>query len=330
MNDDQNHGLDDRVHALFAELADDPAPPLGFTADGIAGLGRRGARTRRIAAVGGATAGVAALAVAVATLPGAVASGSGTTSAAASSAAPGGPSCAADLAHIFPSTTNADTAAIRKLALEVCPALGDIGAVLDPTGGHLVTVSGKMGARTENFAWNSRVTSPPVDGMAKVDGVTANLCYSSPGPASNQKQDRCSEPPGVDVRVLFDLSGTAGPASRAYWVDGGSTPWTEMFTETMKDGSKVTVDEARNGDRVSMRARRVLPSGAALTILAANDDGTAGKQGSAIPPFPFTVRQSAAAVEVDRFVQPEALNSLRVPSGKAFVLDPLTSKLSIG
>jgi hypothetical protein len=321
MNDDlisTNHhdpgDSGDRVHELFAQLADDPAPPLGFTADGIAGIGRRGARTRRIAAVTGATAGVAAVAVAVAALPGAVASGS-RTSAAASSSAPVTPTCTAGAGRVFSEAKTSDVDLNRRLVLEVCPAMRAIAPVFDPTGRDLAE-----GGGIPDFVG---VLIPGMDaatGTGAVYGMMFGLCYHGQGSASDGKHVGCHEPSEVGMQVFFNLPGASDPepessevppADRKPGVAGGSTPWIQKSTETLKDGSKVTVSEVRYGDLVSMKARRVLPSGAALTIFASNDDGSsaAAKQGSGHDRFPFTVEQMATAASVNQ--APAALNSMR-------------------
>lgn len=328
MNDDQNlHAghYDDRVHELFAQIADDPAPPLGFTADGIAGLGRRGARTRRVAAVGGATAGVAAIGIAIASLPGAVGSGrtatatststslKSSTPAATSSSKPADPVCEADVAKAFPDSVNRPE---RKLALQACPALRAIDTIFDPTGKHLVEVNGQLEAITPDIVWGE------MGGKEGVSGTMANLCYNNEGKASTKNQGMCAELPEVAIQVTFSLPGAADPipqfsdmtlADRKPGVGGGSAAWTEKSSTTIQDGSKVTVSEIQNGDRVALKARRVLPSGAALTIVAWDgyDSTSAVEQpGSVFNPFPFTLEQMAAAASVDQFVSPDALYDL--------------------
>lgn len=323
MNDDQNLPAGhpgDRVHDLFAQIADDPAPPLGFTADGLAGLGRRGARTRRIAAVGGATAGVAAIGIAIASLPGAV--GTGRTVAAtppstslkptssASSSAPSDPVCAADVAKAFP---HAGNDLDRKLALQQCPALRAIDEIFDPTGKHLVEVNGQLEAIAPDIVWGE------MGGKNGVSGTMANLCYNNEGQASTKNQGMCADLPEVAIQVTFSLPGAGDPipqfsdmtlADRKPGVAGGSAPWTEKSSTTIKDGSKVTVSEIQNGDRVALKARRVLPSGAALTIVAWDgyDSTSAVEQpGSVFNPFPFTLEQMAAAASVEQFVSPDVL-----------------------
>lgn len=316
MNDHQNHG--DRVHDLFAQIADDPAPPLGFTADGIAAAGRRGARTRRIAAVGGATAGVAAVAIAVAALPGVVGSGrnSGTATptikpatTTSSSAAPD-PICAADVAEAFPYEPRESAYKTRvDLALQVCPMLRAIGTVLDPSGKHLVGNSGSGSAIRPDIGL------PEIGGNEqKIFGVAAQLCYNNEGLASNRDQAMCAELPEVALSVSFSFPGQPDPApqsgdmslaNRKPGVASGTAPWVPKSTMTLKDGSTVTVSEVQNGDRVSVKARRVLTSGWALTIVAWDgyDSTSAVEQpGSVYNPFPFTLEQMAKAASVDEFV----------------------------
>jgi hypothetical protein len=317
MTDNQNR--DDRVHDLFAWIADDPAPPLGFTADGIADAGRRGARTRRIAAVGGATAaGVAAIAIAVAALPGAVGSGRGVTAASpkTSAAATSSPSaasdpvCEADVAKAVPNVPRDPGNETRKrLALQTCPMLRAIDAVLDPSGKHLV--EGGLGGA----ASRPDIASAGMNDKGKaVFGPSASLCYNNEGLASNRDQAMCADLPEVAIDITFSFPGEPDPsqqtgdmtlANRKPGVGGGSTAWIEKSTTTLKDGSTVTISEVQNGDRVAVKARRVLTSGSALTIVASDgyDSTSAVEQpGSVYNPFPFTLEQMAAAASVREFV----------------------------
>ncbi|MEZ0107656.1 hypothetical protein ABH920_001648 [Catenulispora sp. EB89] len=312
-----NQYRDDRVHDLFAQLAEDPAPPLGFTADGIADVGRRGARTRRIAAVSGATASVAAIAIAVAALPGAVgsgrggASGSAKISAVATSSSPAAPDpvCAADVAKAFVQVPNdAGNEARKRLTLQTCPMLRAIGTVLDPSGKHLVEANGG------GLAERPDITSAGVESNGKKLGPVANLCYNNEGLASTRNQAMCAELPEVAIEVTFSYPGEPDPspqtgdltlANRGPGVGGGSTPWIEKSTTTLKDGSTLTLSEVQNGDRVALKARRVLASGSALTIVAWDgyDSTSAIEQpGSVYNPFPFTLEQMAAAASVKEYV----------------------------
>jgi hypothetical protein len=318
MNDDlirtHHHdagGPGDRVHELFAQLADDPAPPLGFTADGLAGAGRRGARTRRFAAVTGATAGVAAVALAVAALPGAVASGS-RTSAAASSSAPVIPTCSPDTKAVW-ETTAPDPSVNQSFVREECPALRAISQIFDPAGRRLAG-----GGDALDLVGDLVTGTDAAAGTGTVYGTMFGLCYHGQGSAANGQHAGCHEPSEVGIQVFFTRPGASDPesqspevppADRKPGVAGATAPWHEKFTETLKDGSRVTLSEVQYGDLVSMKARRVLPSGAALTIVASNDDGSAAaaKQGSGHDRFPFTVEQMAAAASVTQFVVPYAL-----------------------
>lgn len=323
MNDIRNP--DESVHALFAQVAADPAPPLGFTADGIAALGRRGARTRRLAAVSGATAGIAAVGIAVATLPGtagpgrAVAGSTPTSSArAASTTAPPDPVCVADVAKAFKDT--ADPLA-EKLALQECPALRAIDKVIDPRGGHLVEIDSASRAITPDVVWGE------MGFRDKLVGTSASLCYTEDGRAPTPSQGLCDDLPGVFFSVNFSLPGAPDPspqtgdmtlADRKPGVADGTAMWNEKSRTTLKDGSVVTVSEVQNGDRVAMKARRVLTSGAALTITAidAYDSSSAVEQpGSVFDPFPFTLDQMATAVSVEQFVSPTVLEEMPLPGG---------------
>ncbi|WP_194907103.1 hypothetical protein [Catenulispora rubra] len=307
---------DDRVHDLFTQLADDPAPPLGFTAEGIADIGRRDARTRRIAAVGGATAGVAAIAIAVAALPGAVgagrgvASGSPKISATSSSPAASDPVCAADVAKAVPNVPRDPGNGVRRsLALQTCPMLLAIDAVLDPSGKHLV------GADSGGLAMRPDIALVAASDKGKVVyGPMASFCYNDEGPALSRDLTMCAHLPEVAIQVVFSLPGEPDPspqtgdlslANRKPGVGDGSTAWIEKSTTTLKDGSKLTLSEVQNGDRVALKARRVLASGSALTIVAYDgyDSTSAVEQpGSVYNPFPFTMEQMAAAASVKEYV----------------------------
>ncbi|MEY9861138.1 hypothetical protein ABH935_006778 [Catenulispora sp. GAS73] len=314
-----NQYRDDRVHDLFAQIADDPAPPLGFTADGIADVGRRGARTRRIAAVGGATAGVAAIAVAVAALPGAVGTGRGVTSgspkispaatsSSSSSVAPD-PVCAADVAKAVVQVAGDQGYEARKsLALQACPMLRAIGTVLDPSGKHLVE------ADISGLAVRPDIASTEVVTSGRMLGPVANLCYNYEGAASTKNQAMCAELSEASIEVVFSYPGEPDPsqrtgdltlANRGPGAGTGSTSWIEKSTTTLKDGSTLTLSEVRNGDRVALKARRVLASGSALTIVAADGHDTTSaieQPGSVYNPFPFTLEQMAAAASVKEYV----------------------------
>ncbi|MEY9935463.1 hypothetical protein ABH926_010145 [Catenulispora sp. GP43] len=319
MNDTHNH--DDRVHAMFAQVADDPAPPLSFTADGIAAAGRRGARTRRLAAVGGTTAGIAAVGIAVAALPGAVGQGRATTAAgptkavtsplAAPTSAPYDAVCAADVSAVL---TLSDPTG-KKVALQECPALRAIDGILDPAGKHLVETDASGRVIAPDIVWGETMVK------GKAVATSAGLCYNNQGRASNPHQADCEELPQVFVSVTFSLPGAPDPsqmssdmtlANRAPGIGTGAAAWIPKSTKTLKDGSTVTVSEVQNGDRVSAKARRVLKSGAALTIVAVDgyDNSSATEQpGSVYDPFPFTLEQMAAAAGVEQFVAPDALLS---------------------
>jgi hypothetical protein len=315
---------DEPVHALFAQVADDPEPPLGFTADGIAALGRRSVRTRRLAAVSGATAGIAAVGIAVATLPGAVGWGpatpgsSSTSSAAAATTVPRDPICEADVAKALKNTYTVDPLA-KKLALQECPALRAIDKILDPQSKHL----------SETDAERQPITPDLVFGawgiQGKIVGTMAGLCYSGGSPTSTGNPAMCEGLPAVSIDVMFSLPGAPDPsaqtgdmtlADRKPGVGSGSAKWNEKSRATLKDGSTVTISEVQNGDRVAMKARRVLKSGAALTITAIDAyDSTSAieKPGSVFDPFPFTADQMAAAVSVEQFVSPTVLEEMPSP-----------------
>jgi|GEM_PF-5677840 len=322
MNDIRNP--DESVHALFAQVAADPAPPLGFTADGVAALGRRGVRTRRLAAVSGATAGIAAVGIAVATLPGtagpgrAVAGSTPTSSArSGSTTAQPDPVCVADVAKAF-TNTGGDPLS-EKLALQECPALRAIDQVFDPHGGHLVEIGSAGQAITPDIVWGGMWSQD------KVAGTSASFCYTKGGRAPTPSQGLCADLPGVFFTVNFSLPGAPDPspqtgdltlADRKPGVGSGSAKWNEKSRTTLKDGSVVTVSEVQNGDRVAMKARRVLTSGAALTITAidAYDSTSAVEQpGSVFDPFPFTLDQMATAVSVEKFVPPTVLEEMKPP-----------------
>ncbi|WP_194899699.1 hypothetical protein [Catenulispora pinisilvae] len=325
MNDNQSHDdhddHGDRIHDLFAQVADDPGPPLGFTADGIAGLGRRGARTRRLAAVSGATAGIAAVGIAIAALPGAVGSGRAGASVAsggpsASPSAPADPICVADVTNAFAAESGVDKSAAETVAYQECPALRAIDAVLDPAGTHLTELNARQESITPDVVWT--YIGNRSDGF---NGTTANITYSNKGQATAL--------PSVAISVTFSLPGASEPAplssdmtlaDRAPGVAPGSAPWVQKSSTTLKDGSKVTVGEVQNGDRVSMKARRVLPSGAALTIVASDSYDTASateKPGSVYDPFPFSIEKLAEAASVEQFVAPSAVKSYPIsPAGK--------------
>ena len=323
MDHDQNH--DDRIHGLFAQIAADPAPPLGFTADGIADAGRRGARTRRVAAVGGATAGIAAVGLAVAALPGPGGSGRATTAtttptktsaAATSSPAPTDPACESDVAKAFAYPDPAG----KEVALQECPALRAIDEIFDPAGRHLVESNSAGSKITPDIVWGTSF-----DKTGKASSTSAFICYNNTGPATVMNQGTCTEQPVVFISVTFALPGAPDPepqsgdmtlADRKPGVSSGSAPWIEKSSSTLKDGSKVTVGEVQNGDRVAMKARRVLPSGASLTIVAFDgyDESSATEQpGSVYDPFPFSIEQMAAAASVEQFVSPDALTSVQSP-----------------
>jgi hypothetical protein len=320
MNDIQNP--DEHVHALFAQVADDPAPPLGFTADGIAALGRRGARTRRVAAVSGATAGIAAVGIAVATLPGTagpgrVVVGSTPTSSAraASTTAPPDPVCEADVVKAF---KNAPDPLAMKLARQECPALRAIDKIFDPQGGHFIEIDSAGQAVTPDIVWGAMAFQD------KMIGTAVSLCYTEDGRPPTGNQSLCADLPGVVFSVNFSLPGAPDPspqtgdmtlADRKPGVGSGFANWNEKSRTTLKDGSTVTVSEVQNGDRVAMKARRVLTSGAALTITAidAYDSTSAVEQpGSVFDPFPFTFDQMAAAVSVEQFVSPTVVEEMPV------------------
>ncbi|MBS2539655.1 hypothetical protein KGQ20_43625 [Catenulispora sp. NF23] len=328
MNDNQSHhDHGDRIHDLFAQVADDPAPPLGFTAEAIAGVGRRGARTRRLAAVSGATAGIAAVGIAIAALPGAVGSGragaspasggppaSSSASSSGSSSAPSDPKCVADVTNAFADNPGVDNSAARSVAYQECPALRAIDAVLDPAGTHLTELDGRQKAVTPDIAWTYIGY-----GGEGYNATKADITYSNKGQAAAL--------PSVAVSVTFSLPGAQDPAplssdmtlaDRAPGVAPGSAPWVEKSSTTLKDGSKVTVGEVQNGDRVSMKARRVLPSGAALTILATDSYDTASateQPGSVYDPFPFSVEKLVEAASVEQFVAPSAVRSIPTAPG---------------
>ena len=325
MNDNQSHDdhddhddHGDRIHDLFAQVADDPGPPLGFTADGIAGLGRRGARTRRLAAVSGATAGIAAVGIAIAALPGAVASGRGGASAAsggpsASSSPPADPICVADVTNAFAAESGGDNSAEKAVAYQACPALRAIDAVLDPAGTHLTELDAHRKAITPDVVWTY------IGERAVFNSTKADITYSNKGQATAL--------PSVAVSVTFSLPGAEDPAlvsndmtlaDRAPGVAPGTAPWVQKSSTTLKDGSKVTVGEVQNGDRVSMKARRVLPSGAALTIVASDSYDTTSateKPGSVYDPFPFSIEKLAEAASVEQFVAPTAVTSVPAAPG---------------
>jgi hypothetical protein len=337
MNDIRND--DEHIHALFAQVAADPAPPLGFTADGIADLGRRGARARRIAAVSSATAGIAAVGIAVATLPGTggsgrVAAGSTPTSSAlaGSTTVRPDPICVADVAKAFQGMPDPLS---EKLALQECPAMRAIGKVFAPQGRHFTETNSAGRAITPDIVWGE------TGYQDMVTGTSAGLCYTEDGRAPVPNQERCAGTPAVLFGIDFSLPGAPDPspqtgdmslANRKPGVADGFANWNQKSSTTLKDGSTVTVSEVQNGDRVAMKARRVLTSGAALTITAidAYDSTSAVEQpGSVYNPFPFTLDQMAAAVSVEQFVSPSALKEMPplpgVPVGSSASSHPSSS-----
>ena len=203
----------------------------------------------------------------------------------------------------------------EKLALQECPALRAIDKLFDREA-HTSSRSAVPTSRP-------RPTSCGKTGFqGKVTGTSALLCYTKDGRAPDPNRGVCTDLPGIFLSVTFSLPGAEDPspqtgdmtlANRQIGVGSGAANWNEKNRKTLKDGSTVTVSEVQNGDRVAMKARRVLTSGAALTITAidAYDYTSAYEQpGSVFDPFPFTFDQMAAAASVEQFVPPTVLEEM--------------------
>jgi hypothetical protein len=194
-----------------------------------------------------------------------------------------------------------------------------IDAILDPSDKHLVESNSAGSMIPPDIAWG--ITGR--DKAGKALSASGFLCYNNTGPATVLDQGTCTQLPQVSIRVTFALPGVPDPApmsgdmtlaDRKPGVGSGSAPWIEKSTTALKDGSTVTVSEVQNGDRVAMKARRVLKSGAAMTIEAVDgyDQSSAIEQpGSVYNPFPFTLDQMTAAASVEQFVSPDALTSVQ-------------------
>ena len=310
-----------QTREVLARLAGHEGPPLGFTADSLAARGRRQARARRIGATAGGAVGVVAVAVAV--LPGITPKGSGavdpspvTTPPASTTRAPAvDPLCAAEVAK-RPEFADGLNKAQRTIALELCPLLRRMDAVLDPQGKHLRAV-------------DSWLNPAPVDvtiGMGSsggdlsvVDFAEASDTWTADGHYPNTSahpMDVFGIFTDVQISVLAPTAreplpyGTSDHLAHPELKPGQAppaVPWGPARVTPLPDGSTLSIrTEVDSGGR-SYLLVRTMPSGMRLALVA---DGPFGN-GPSGTPFPFDEARLTAAVSVPW----DGVVDLPVPSG---------------
>jgi hypothetical protein len=304
--------MEQRAHDVFARLAEREEPPLGFTADDVMTRGRRQARARRVGTVVGGAVGT--LAVAAAVLP-LVSLGSGrhpagpeatvtapTTPAPVRSPSPAAPDpgCVADLGKSAAPEARFEGPE-KTAALQACPVLKRVNAVLDPGGTHLW-------ASDPGFHHSAPVDI--VNGFStaanatKLDGVESQIWWTPDGhyPFKNDdKPDMVG--PYVQIRTSIRAGGRPDPYANAPdHRDNGlqgngkaaaGLPWGPATVTTLPDGSTVSLKKEQDSAGAAVVATRTLRSGAQLILYVSGPDQAPG-----MSTLSFTDQQLIAAVSV--------------------------------
>jgi len=297
---------ENQTREILARLAGHEGPPLGFTADSLAARGRRHARTRRIGATAGGAVGVVAVAVAV--LPGMAPKGSGTvdpnpaTTPSRGASPAEGRACVADMAGRPEFDGDLDKTR-KRIALEMCPLLRRMDAVLDPQGTHLTAVDDSRRPAPIDVTIGLGTSGA---GMADFTTAEASDSWTADGHYPNT-----SEHPmdvfGIFTDVRISVLAPAAPDPLPY---GGAdhlahpglkpgqappaVPWGPARVTPLPDGSTLSVrGEADSGGKRYLLVR-TMPSGMRLALLV---DGPFGN-GPSGTPFPFDEARLTAAVSV--------------------------------
>lgn len=304
--------MEQKAHDVFARVAEREEPPLGFTADDVLTRGRRQARTRRAGrVVGGALGTLAATAVVLPLVslgsgghhagPGTAATSPAATPAPLTSAPPAGPDpvCVADLAKFNASDGHLEGQE-KTAALQACPVLKQVNAVLDPEGTHLWASSA---------GFQSSVPADIINGFTadgdttKFDGVEAQISWT-PGNSYPYKNNNKPDVSGPYVQVWTMIRAAGGSESFTSAPDhrnngqGTGDPasrptWSPPTVSTLKDGSTVSLKKEQDSAGAAVVVTRTLPSGAQLILFVNGpfqDPGT--------NTLPFTDQQLLAAVNV--------------------------------
>lgn len=314
--------MEQKAHDVFTRIAGREEPPLGFTAEGLAARGRRQARVRRAGTVAGGAVGTLAVtavvlplaslgsggrhtgpAVAVTTPTASTAPTAPPTTPAPAATTPvttasPDPGCVADLEKIKAPDGNFE-GQDRTAALQACPVLKRVDAVLDPQGTHL-------SAASPGF-----LHSAPVDiingylgdgDMSKFEGLESQISWTPDGhyPFKNNNRPDMSGP-YVQVWITILAAGasdlyTTAPDHRnnGQGYGAGTRPaWSPEAVTTLKDGSTVSLKREQDSAGATAVATRTLASGAKLILYV---NGPYQEPGTNT--LPFTDEQLVAAVSV--------------------------------
>lgn len=302
--------MEQNAHDVFSRIAEQEEPPLGFTADEIVTRGRRQVRVRRAGAV--LSGAVGTLAVTAAVLPlASLGSGGQRAEPGAPGTAPTAPAtsgaagafaedCAADLAKAA-RTGGVLQGAQSTAALQACPVLKRVDAVLDPQGTHLWAAS-------PDFQHSAPVDiiNGPMEGGAtsKISGIGSQISWTPDG-HDPFKHNGVPETTGPYVRVLITIRAAGGSSDFASAPDHRDTglhgngaaapglPWGPATVTSLKDGSTVSLKKEQDSAGASAVATRTLPSGAQLILYI---DGPYQEPGTNT--LPFTDQQLVDAVNV--------------------------------
>jgi hypothetical protein len=212
------------------------------------------------------------------------------------------PRCQADVDKAWPPGDPMNESG-RALAIQACPVLQRMDAVLDPEGEHLRAV-------------DSGLRPQPPDAIAGfrghgdtglLDGVEAQSFWTPDGhyPETPANIDQ-EVGPFLTVDIELEAPGTPDdysggteshvPDPNLHLKDGQAapaTPWGPATTTTLADGSTVKVRREVDPDGATYAIIRTLPSGFKLTLYV---DGPQPPGTGMV--FPFTEQQLVAAVSV--------------------------------
>lgn len=277
---------EESARALFARTAAEHRPQLGFTAEDMALDGRRRVRRRRVVAMMGSTASVAAVAVAATAFAGGAGSGAPVTSAVAPSPQP--------TAHTTAPTTVSSTAAK--------PLTDDERTTVEKNlaGAVFAEVIGELDPGTKHIA----LPHPPHGGSpytpnsgqcvekTKVQtGYGLSVEWTADGKAAFPRaQDDTS--PYVQIMVSVFAPGQGADQF------GDVGAWGPITRSQLSDGSTLATASAAQGHRLQAVRTTTSHQQIVLTVTDgwANGGGSWGPQDRKTDPFPFTVAQLGGIV----------------------------------
>lgn len=278
------------AHELFARTIARTQPQLGFTADDLVLDGRRRVRRRRVAAMVGSTASVAAIAVAATAFAGTGGRPENTLTSAATS------THTTRTPHTTPTTTpptspttskppaDADRAAAdKRLATAVfAQMLGE----LDPGGKHLTLMQTRNG--DSPYTPNGAICIEKAK-LQIADGLTAYWTADGKSPFPRGQTDTS---PWSEVSVMV----TAPDQGADQF--GGTKDWGPITTTHLPDGSVLRTASGANGHRMQAVRTTTNHQQIVLSVIDSWVNGGDAQEAQSLPtnPFPFTITQLASIV----------------------------------